>query len=111
MGTIATPTMLPLNRPRLLFAPTVGFDLYIFSSVALTVDYSYNLGINSKNEVYDGETNRSQLITKGNLNHHNLNFGIKITFPFHFNSDDADTLWESLFLSSYERARSNALRY
>lgn len=93
-----------VRSPKVAFAPTVGFDLYIFSSVAFTVDYSYNLGINSKYEVFEGSSNRSQLITKGNLNHHNLNLGIKVTFPFHFNSDDANNLLESLFLSSYERA-------
>lgn len=94
-----------IKSPKVVFAPTVGFDLYIFSSVAITFDYSYNFGINSKYEVFEGSSNRSQLITKGNLNHHNLNFGIKVTFPFHFNSDDADHLWEYIFLSSYERAR------
>lgn len=100
-----------IKSPKIIFAPTVGFDLYIFSSVAFTVDYSYNLGINSKYEIFEGSSNRSQLITKGNLNHHNLNFGIKVTFPFHFNSDDANNLLESLFLSSYERARTKTRRY
>lgn len=99
-----------IKSPKVVFAPTVGFDLYIFSSVAFTVDYSYNLGLNSKYEVFEGSSNRSQLITKGHLNHHNLNFGIKVTFPLHFNSDDANNLFESLFFSSYERARNKTHR-
>lgn len=100
-----------VKSPKIALAPTVGFDLYIFSSIALTVDYSYSLGINSKYKVYDGDTDRTQLIARGNLNHHNLNFGIKVTFPFHFNSDDVNHLFQSIFLSSFERARNSNRKY
>lgn len=99
-----------IKSPKVVFAPTLGFDLYIFSSIALTVDYSYSLGINSKYEIYNGTSNRT-LIAKGNLNHHNLNFGIKVTFPFHFNSDDTNHLFQSLFLSAYEKSRNRIKVY
>lgn len=99
-----------IRSPKVTLSPTVGLDLYIFSSVALTLDYSYSLGINSKYEVYDGSSNKSQFITRGNLNHHNLNFGIKVTLPFHFNSVDASNLIQAIFPISQEKTSNKTYK-
>lgn len=93
-----------IRSPKVVFVPTAGLDLYIFSSVAFSIDYSYSIGFNSRYKIYKGTSNKSPLISKGNLNHSNLNFGVKVVFPFRFNSDDARGLIQSLFLSSFTSA-------
>lgn len=100
-----------IKSPKVTFAPTAGFDLYLLSSVAFTVDYSYGLGIKSRYEIFDGPSKLSKLITKGHLDHHNLSFGIKVTFPFRFNYNDADNLINFLFQSLYEKAKDKAHKH
>lgn len=85
-----------IHSPRVAFTPTIGFDLYLLSSVALFVDYSYNLGINNKYSVSWAQNYTMPQTVTGNLNHHNLNIGLKVTFPFHFTSHDGSTMLQSI---------------
>lgn len=72
-----------VSAPFLSVAPTVGFDLYILSSVAFEVQYGYPMAVAGKTElrtVYSGSTETCSLESK--MNRHNIQFALKISFPF-----------------------------
>jgi hypothetical protein len=79
-------------NPRLSFVPGVGVELYLFSSVAFTAEYRFNLGIASHTAVEtvwnDGRTYALQ--DRGM--HHAVSLGVKVSFPFSFTSDDGTNL-------------------
>lgn len=105
-----------INSPFIAFTPSAGFDIYILSSVALYANYSYNLGINGKYDLdYSATNNMAMEHVSGSLNHHNLSFGLKITFPFHLTTEDGETIFTSIFGSLWEsnnsKRNSKANRY
>ena len=82
-----------VSYPRLSVAPTVGMDCYIFSSLALEFQYGFSLAIDGKTHIYTtpgGQT--TAFATRSNMHRHNIQIGLKLTFPFHFTSDDGNTL-------------------
>ena len=86
--------------PRLSVAPAVGFDCYIFSSLALEFQYGFPLAINGKAHVattYDGKAGVYRL--RSNMHRHNIQIGLKATFPFHFTSADGNSLFKLLYIA------------
>ena len=87
-----------MSYPRLSVAPTVGMDCYIFSSLALEFQYGFSLAIDGKTHIYTtpgGQT--TAFATRSTLHRHNIQIGLKLTFPFHFNSDDRNTIVKFIY--------------
>ena len=76
-------------------APAIGLDCYIFSSLALEFQYGFPLAINGKTSVcttYNGQPETYNM--RSNMHRHNIQIGLKLTFPFRFTSDDGNTLYK-----------------
>ena len=85
-----------VKAPVISLAPSVGIDLYIFSSIALYINYSYNIGVGSKYDINYSRNNQEPTRITGNINHQNLQLGIKINFPFIWSEEDSEGLGEAL---------------
>ena len=82
-----------ISYPRFSVAPVVGFDCYIFSSLALEFQYGFPLAINGKthvNTTFNGQPTIYDM--RSNMHRHNIQIGLKATFPFRFTSDDGNTI-------------------
>lgn len=82
-----------ISYPRFSVAPVVGFDCYIFSSLALVFQYGFPLAINGKTSVsttFNGQPTIYDM--RSNMHRHNIQIGLKATFPFRFTSDDGNTI-------------------
>lgn len=82
-----------ISYPRFSVAPVVGFDCYIFSSLALEFQYGFPLAINGKTCVsttFNGHPTIYDM--RSNMHRHNIQIGLKATFPFRFTSDDGNTI-------------------
>ena len=77
------------KAPRFSLGPIVGVDIYLFSSVALQLEYGYRFGIDAPYRAHyteDGSSRTSDY--HGQMHRHVLSVGLKVTFPFHWTSDD-----------------------
>lgn len=83
-----------LRLPRVSIAPTVGVDCYIFSSLALEFQYGFPLAIDGKAHVAT-TCNGSPDVYRmsSNMHRHNIQIGLKATFPFRFTSADGNNLF------------------
>ena len=84
--------------PRFSMGPVVGADIYLFSHIALQAEYSYRLGLGSHYHV-DYSDSRSHTVSAychGQPHRHVLTVGLKIDFPFRFDSDDVRGLLQGL---------------
>lgn len=82
-----------ISYPLFSVAPVVGFDCYIFSSLALEFQYGFPLAINGKTSVsttFNGQPTIYDM--RSNMHRHNIQIGLKATFPFRFTSDDGNTI-------------------
>lgn len=83
-----------LRLPRVSIAPTVGVDCYIFSSLALEFQYGFPLAIDGKAHVTttcNGSPDVYRM--RSNMHRHNIQIGLKATFPFRFTSADGNNLF------------------
>lgn len=84
-----------ISLPRVSVAPAVGIDCYIFSSLALEFQYGFPLAIDGKAHVTttcNGSPDVYRM--RSNMHRHNIQIGLKLTFPFRFTSDDGNTLYK-----------------
>ena len=94
------------RNPYVSFAPGAGAEIYLFSSIAFVAKYSFHMGIDSKT-VIDGRQGNEMpysMIDRGM--YHNLELGIKVTFPFRFSGEDGRALFDlfsGILFSSLER--------
>jgi hypothetical protein len=88
-------------NPRLSFIPGAGVELYLFTSVAFTVEYGFHMGLASRTEIVRSPDGPSPQVMRDRGMFHSLSLGAKITFPFTFTSDDGNNLleliWEMIF--------------
>ena len=83
-----------LRLPRVSIAPTVGLDCYIFSSLALEFQYGFPLAIDGKAHVATTCNGRPDVYRmRSNMHRHNIQIGLKATFPFRFTSADGNSLF------------------
>lgn len=83
-----------ISLPRVSAAPAVGVDCYIFSSLALEFQYGFPLAIDGKAHVAttcDGSPDVYRM--RSNMHRHNVQIGLKATFPFRFTAADGDSLF------------------
>lgn len=83
-----------ISLPRVSVAPAVGVDCYIFSSLALEFQYGFPLAIDGKAHVATtcyGSPDVYRL--RSNMHRHNIQIGLKATFPFRFTAADGDSLF------------------
>lgn len=87
-----------VRSPLLSVAPVVGVDIYVFSSVALELGYSFRMGIDgraSSSTTYQGD--KSQYAMRAPLNRHTFSVGVKLSLPFRFTNSDMNSVINSLF--------------
>lgn len=83
-----------ISLPRVSVAPAVGVDCYIFSSLALEFQYGFPLAIDGKAHVAttcNGSPDVYRM--RSNMHRHNIQIGLKATFPFRFTSADGNSLF------------------
>ncbi|MCI6161196.1 MAG: hypothetical protein PUH24_00040 [Prevotellaceae bacterium] len=85
------------KAPHFSIGPVVGADIYLFTCIALQLEYGYRWGLGSYVDVsskYNGDKNIYH--THTHMNRHVLTMGLKVTFPFTFTSRDGMGLVEFL---------------
>lgn len=83
-----------ISLPRVSVAPAVGIDCYIFSSLALEFQYGFPLAIDGKAHVAttcNGSPDVYRM--RSNMHRHNIQIGLKATFPFRFTAADGNSLF------------------
>lgn len=86
-----------LRTPRFSAGPVVGADFYLFSSIALQVEYSYRMALASHyHAVYTDSRQGDATTYHGQPHRHVLSAGLKIDFPFHFTEGDTRGLLKGL---------------
>ena len=83
-----------ISLPRVSVAPAVGLDCYIFSSLALEFQYGFPLAIDGKAHVTTTCNGKPDVYRmRSNMHRHNIQIGLKATFPFRFTSADGNNLF------------------
>lgn len=87
-----------ISRPVLSVAPSVGVDLYIFSSLALSFEYGYRMAIDGRVDIKSTfpERNNATTAVHSRLHRQAFSVGLKVTFPFSFTNEDFMGLINSL---------------
>lgn len=80
------------KNPRISFAPGVGTEIYLLSPIAFVARYSFNMGLGSKTSVDVTSTSGEAYRIKDKGMYHQLELGVKITFPFRFTDKDGESL-------------------
>lgn len=84
-----------ISYPRFSVAPAIGLDCYLFSSLALEFQYGFPLAVNGKTNVSTTYNRKPETYDmRSNMHRHNIQIGLKLTFPFRFTSDDGNTLYK-----------------
>lgn len=89
-----------ISSPRVSVAPTVGFDCYIFSSLALELQYGFPLAIDGKTNVsttYGGQ--QTAYCMRSDMHRHNIQIGVKATFPLRFTTEDGNSLFRMIYMA------------
>lgn len=89
-----------ISSPRVSVAPTVGFDCYIFSSLALEFQYGFPLAIDGKTNVsttYGGQQTAYRM--RSDMHRHNIQIGMKATFPLRFTTEDGNSLFRMIYMA------------
>jgi hypothetical protein len=84
------------KNPRLSLAPGVGAEFYLLSPVAFVVRYSFNIGLSSNTSVEVTPPSGQSYRMKDKGMYHNLELGIKITFPFRFTDEDSSSILNAI---------------
>ncbi len=89
-----------IDYPRLSVAPSVGFDCYILSSLALEFQYGFPLAIDGKTRISSTYgTEQTAYPMRSNMHRHNFQIGMKATFPFHFTTKDGNSLFDLIYMA------------
>lgn len=86
-----------VKNPLLSVAPVVGVDIYLFSCVALELEYGFRFAINghtSSQTTFGKDT--PPYTMRSPMHRQALSVGLKFTFPFKFTSSDFSGLLDSL---------------
>lgn len=89
-----------ISSPRVSVAPTVGFDCYIFSFLALELQYGFPLAIDGKTNVsttYGGQQTAYRM--RSDMHRHNIQIGVKATFPLRFTTEDGNSLFRMIYMA------------
>lgn len=76
------------SNPVFSIAPAAGLDLYIFSCVALTVQYDFRIGTGSSMYTRTSGSGFEPWTVTGKGMRHAVMFGVKVAFPFRFTGED-----------------------
>lgn len=86
------------RTPHFSIGPVVGADLYIFSCIAVQVEYGYRWAINARADGHYAEGSSSRTAFRhARLHRHALSIGLKVTFPFSINQHDSNSLLDLIF--------------
>lgn len=84
------------KNPVFSVAPAVGFDLYIFSCIAFTVEYNFRMGIGSTMDITTNDGYPAPWVVSSKGMRHDFTFGVKVAFPLRFTSGDGEVALNSL---------------
>lgn len=86
-----------VHIPHVSVAPIAGVDLYLFSCIALQLEYSCRLGL-SRASVFQAQYNHQPEPFELRMRpiRHGFNVGLKIVFPFHFTAGDGVNLVQGI---------------
>ena len=86
-----------VHIPRVSVAPIAGVDLYLFSCIALQLEYSCRLVL-SRASVFQAQYNHQPEPFELRMRpiRHGFNVGLKIVFPFHFTAGDGVNLVQGI---------------
>ena len=86
-----------IRTPLFSTGPVVGTDIYIFSCIALQVEYSYRLALASHyHATYTDNRQGNPTTYHGQPHRHVFSMGLKVDFPFHFTEGDKRGLIQEL---------------
>ena len=87
-----------IRMPAFSAAPVVGVDIYIFTCIAIQMEYGFRMGIGPKTEI-DSKYNSNPTVfhTTTHYHRHTFTVGLKLSFPFRWTRADGDNLIEGLF--------------
>ena len=89
-----------IHCPRLSVAPSIGFDCYIFSSLALEFQYGFPLAIDGKARTSSTYGTEPVAYTmRSDMHRHNFQIGLKASFPFHFTTKDGNSLFDLIYMA------------
>lgn len=87
-----------IKRPLFSAAPVVGLDLYVFSSMALELEYGYRLAVDGRTKITTTlEGGKPAGSVRSSMHRHAFSVGLKVTFPFKFTAEDGIGLIDSIF--------------
>ncbi len=88
------------KAPRFSIGPMIGADIYLFSSIALQLEYGYRFGLDAPYyATYTEEGSGNTSYWHGQLHRHVLSVGLKFTFPFRWTHSDGRGLLEGILNS------------
>lgn len=86
-----------MRMPRFSAGPVVGADVYIFSHIALQVQYGFRLGFGSHcHAAYTDNRGEGSTVYHGQIHRHVFSVGLKVDFPFHFTEGDSRGLLQGI---------------
>jgi hypothetical protein len=80
------------QNPRLSLAPAVGTEIYLLSPLALVVRYNINIGFDSRTTLDIQSPPEDAYRMKDRGMYHQLELGMRITFPFRFTDEEGISL-------------------
>lgn len=91
------------RAPRLSLSPQIGADLYLFSHVALTFEYDWRFGIDSRTRINLTSNQGGHWYQKDYATRSCFHIGLRFTFPFSASSKEVNSLYWLLntFISSH----------
>jgi len=88
------------RQPLFSFAPVVGVDLYVFTCIAVTLDYGFRVALNGNTKVVSNFPDQNiTTTTHSRMHRHAVSLGLKVSFPFKFTTADGAGLIESVIHS------------
>lgn len=91
------------KMPKFSLGPVAGIDLYLFSCIALQVEYGYRWGIDGRvNGLYAESRSSNTAMRHARVHRHAISAGLKVTFPFSFSRGDSKSLREAAVPSLFD---------
>ena len=88
-----------IDCPRVSFAPVVGADIYLFSSLAIELQYGFPLAIGGDTRISSVYGGNATANAHSRMHRHNVQIGLKATFPFHFSTGDASNIFDLIYMA------------
>lgn len=85
-----------IKNPMFSAAPSIGTDLYLFSCIALTINYGYRFAVDGKASIAS-DFGKEHFDIRSSMNRHSVSAGLKVSFPFKFTGDDFEGIFNYIY--------------